>query len=512
MLGKRLRALYAASFFQALALWVPIEKLFMTSIGFTAASVGLMAAVYAVIVPVLEVPSGILADRWSRRGVLILAAAAALVSVVIGGLSDSVPLYMVSAAFLGVFFALQSGTFESIVYDTVLEETGDSAAFETTIGRVRVVESTALVAGALAGGVIAQIASLQVTYFLTAPLLIISAAVLLYFKEPRLHKAEEEQSLREQVRTTYRTILAGGHIRLVVLLTIVGSLLMQGIFEFGALWLVVLLVPPVLYGPHWAGITGALGVGGVLGARSWITGRWGIWLVGIGLILCGVVLALSRDVLLVVGVQVVLILLAVAISIPVTRSLHDAVPSSIRAGVASGVGTLTWLAFVPFALAVGTVSESAGIDKAGWLFVAIGIIAAVLMLIVLPRARSAPSAEAAASVPEPTVDAAAFTPDRFIPADAPQWAGHWAKPPTEWAAAGVQLESPEMLDQARSAISELPPRLRQVIVLRDVERKSIGEVREALDMSGREQRQALQQARSLVRARLERYVENLLER
>jgi DNA-directed RNA polymerase specialized sigma24 family protein len=69
-----------------------------------------------------------------------------------------------------------------------------------------------------------------------------------------------------------------------------------------------------------------------------------------------------------------------------------------------------------------------------------------------------------------------------------------------------------MLDQARSAISELPPRLRQVIVLRDVERKSIGEVREALDMSGREQRQALQQARSLVRARLERYVENLLER
>jgi hypothetical protein len=67
---------------------------------------------------------------------------------------------MISAAFLGVFFALQSGTLESVVYDTVLEETGDSEAFELTIGRVRLVESVALVASALAGGAIAQTAPL----------------------------------------------------------------------------------------------------------------------------------------------------------------------------------------------------------------------------------------------------------------------------------------------------------------------------------------------------------------
>jgi MFS family permease len=123
-LSKRLLPLFAATFFQALALWVPIEKLFMTSIGFTPATVGLMAAVYAVVVPILEVPSGVLADRWSRRGVLVLASLAAIAAVVIGGLSQSVPVYMAAAAFLGVFFALQSGTLESIVYDTVLEGDG----------------------------------------------------------------------------------------------------------------------------------------------------------------------------------------------------------------------------------------------------------------------------------------------------------------------------------------------------------------------------------------------------
>jgi hypothetical protein len=61
----------------------------------------------------------------------------------------------------------QSGTFESVVYDTVLEETGNSDAFERTIGRVRLVESVGLVASALIGGAIAEIAPLRATYFLT---------------------------------------------------------------------------------------------------------------------------------------------------------------------------------------------------------------------------------------------------------------------------------------------------------------------------------------------------------
>jgi MFS family permease len=140
-LGRRLRPVYAASFFQSLALSVPIENHFTTSIGFSAASVGIMAAVYAVIVPVLEVPSGILADRWSRRGAFALASVASIVAVVVDGVSENVSSYMVSAAFLGVFFALRSGTLESIVYDTLVEETGGSEGFEQTIGRVRVVES-----------------------------------------------------------------------------------------------------------------------------------------------------------------------------------------------------------------------------------------------------------------------------------------------------------------------------------------------------------------------------------
>ena len=89
-LQKRLRPLHLAAFLQGIGFWVPVEKLFMNEIGFDAASIGLMAAAYAAVVPILEVPSGILADRWSRRGVLMAASAALALSALIGGLSHNV--------------------------------------------------------------------------------------------------------------------------------------------------------------------------------------------------------------------------------------------------------------------------------------------------------------------------------------------------------------------------------------------------------------------------------------
>ena len=105
--------LHIAVALQGFMLWAPVEKLFMSEIGFDAAAVGVMAAAYAAIVPIVEVPSGILADRWSRRGVLIVASIALALCALIGGLSTDVPTYILSALILGVFFAMHSGTLDS---------------------------------------------------------------------------------------------------------------------------------------------------------------------------------------------------------------------------------------------------------------------------------------------------------------------------------------------------------------------------------------------------------------
>ena len=497
-LERRLRPIYVAAFLQNVALWVPIEKLFMTDIGFDNGSVAIMAAAYAAVVPLLEVPSGILADRWSRRGVVLLAQSALIVSVVIGGLSPNVAVYIVAALFLGVFFAMQSGTFESIAYDTVLDETGESTMFERTIGRVRFVESAGLVVSALVGGLLAEVVPLRATYFMTVPFIVIAAVALLRFREPQLHQVEEDTPLRQQIAATYRTLLERGAVRPIIALLVLTALLLQVMLEFGPLWMVALAASAGVYGPHWAGLMAALGLGGWLGGRLALTRPTTAAVIGATIVACSVVLATSHVIGIVVVAQILLVLLVVAVSIPITGRLHDAVPSTIRAGVASGVGTLTWLTFLPFALLFGAVSDRSGVHDAGWMIGAVAVLTIVLLAWTVRGIMRSP-----AGVPlEP-----AFAADQFRPEDDPQWPGHWVDPPEAWKQPGVQIETDATVAEVRAAITDLPSPQHEVIVARDVEGRSPADVREELDLSPSDERDLLNQARARVRARLDDYFE-----
>jgi MFS family permease len=399
-LQMRLRPLHLASFLQGLVFWVPVEKLFMDEIGFDAASVGLMAAAYAAVVPILEVPSGILADRWSRRAVLMAANAALAISALIGGLSQDVPAYILSALVLGVCFALSSGTIDAIIYDTVLEETGESAEFELHIGRNRLVDSAALVVSALVGGVLAGFAGTRITYLLTVPVVALSIVALRRFSEPQLHRAAEASSLRAHIGLTYRTLTRRGRLLPIVILSMLTGVVLQVVLEFGPLWLVALAVPAVLYGPYWAGLVSSLGLGGLIAGRIHLDRPRNAAAVAALMVMATVVLTTSRNLVAISAAQILLALLVVAAGIHVSRLLNDAVPSTIRAGVASGVSTLTWIVFLPVALGFGLLSEHHGVHTAGWTITAITA-GAGLLLVGMARTRPTTTEAAAPASFEP---------------------------------------------------------------------------------------------------------------
>jgi predicted MFS family arabinose efflux permease len=384
-----LRPLRLAMLLEGVALWVPVEKLFMTQLGFDAGLVAVMAAAYAAVVPIMEVPSGILADRWRRRGVLMLANVAGLVSVVVGSLSQNVVTYIASAMILGIYFAMQSGTLEAAVYETILEVTGTSDEFENRLGRIHFANSMALVISALAGGWIATVLSPRATYLLTVPFIIASIIALLRFQEPRLHKPAESGGMKDHVAMTFRAVLGRKSLLPLVALMAVSSMLLQMIFEFGPLWLVAFHEPAALYGPVTAGLVSALGFGGLLAGRLRFEQPAVVTLVVAMMLGCGVILVGSSSIGLVVAAQVVLALLLVTTGIFVTRLLHDATPSTIRSGVASGVSTLSWMAFLPVSLLFGEISNHYGLRNAGWVVIALTALAAVLLGNVARQARHA---------------------------------------------------------------------------------------------------------------------------
>lgn len=82
--------------------------------------------------------------------------------------------------------------------------------------------------------------------------------------------------------------------------------------------------------------------------------------------------------------------------------------------------------------------------------------------------------------------------------------GWWNAHPGSWSAMPVErLESKEMIAAVRDAIAELPPRQREVIVLRDLVGLDGPEVSDALEITEGNQRVLLHRAREKVRAALE---------
>jgi predicted MFS family arabinose efflux permease len=385
-LVRRLVPLQIAAFLQGIGFWVPVEKLFMTGIGFDAATIGVMAAAYAALVPLVEVLSGILADRWSRRGVLVIAGIAMFTSVLIGGLSRNVVTYIVAALVLGIYFAMYAGTVEAIVYDTVLEETSDSTAYERQIGRIRLIESVALVLSALAGGLIAAATSARLTYFLTLPFVVVSLLALAAFREPRLHETSERSPLRDHLKVTYAAIVNGRRLVPIAAASIMSALVLQAIFEFGPLWLIALSASPVLYGPFWAGLVSTLGIGGLLAGRLRLDRPLPIVLLVIAMLLACLTMTSSHNLASLTIAMIVLALLLVVVGIHLSRLLHDAVPSTIRTGVASGISAVSWIFFLPFALGFGAVSNHSGVYTSGWMITAAAALTgAALIWMVLRR-------------------------------------------------------------------------------------------------------------------------------
>lgn len=97
---------------------------------------------------------------------------------------------------------------------------------------------------------------------------------------------------------------------------------------------------------------------------------------------------------------------------------------------------------------------------------------------------------------EPIVD-----PDRF------NAEGRWTSLPENWESLPeARLMSREVLDRVGAAIDELPPKLREVILLRDVAGWSAEEAASLLGISAANQRVRLHRARGHVRRVLEEYL------
>jgi MFS family permease len=378
-LAKRLLPLYIAVFAHGFVLFYAIEKIFMHTIGFNDAGIGIMVAAYSALMLIAQTPSGILADRWSRKGVLMIASVCLILSTIIGGISTEPLMYIVCALFWGLFYAFYLGTYDSVVYDTVIEETGDSQLYEKYYGRVQILDSVALILSALLAAVISEWMGLRATFFWTIPFSLAAPIALLFFREPTLHKAHDHGTVLAQFKDTFKQVLGRRTLFRLLAVIVLCVLLADILYEFATLWAIALDAPDGWYGPMFAAVLSSIAIGGFIAGRIEGVNRRGV-IVGSLLTVLGSALALAvvPNLFVILAAQVAMGAALTLLGILFNRDLHESLPSHIRAGASSTVNTLARGIIIPFALGFGVLSSGFNIFIAAWMVVITALITLLL--------------------------------------------------------------------------------------------------------------------------------------
>ncbi|MEU6204984.1 MFS transporter [Micromonospora musae] len=155
-------------------LTIPVMILLMQERGLSLSQIGLVTVAQGVVVLVLELPTGGLADALGRRPVLLVAWLLGLVSLLVFAAADSFALFILVWAMQGVFRALDSGPLESWYVDATLAADPD-AVYEPGLGYAGTVIGVAISAGALLSGGLIALGPIGPVSALTVPVLVAAA-------------------------------------------------------------------------------------------------------------------------------------------------------------------------------------------------------------------------------------------------------------------------------------------------------------------------------------------------
>ncbi|MFD1371623.1 MFS transporter [Actinoplanes sichuanensis] len=185
-------------------LLIPVLVLLPLGRGLSIAQIGAAVAVQGVVVLMLELPTGGLADALGRRPVLLAAGLVNLAALTLFVVADTVALLAVSYLLQGVYRALDSGPLESWFVDQSLAADPE-ADIEGGLSRGEVACSLAMAGAALASGGLVWLGPLGAVSALAVPVLAalglsllstIAVALLMTEDRPARGKAAFVASLR----------------------------------------------------------------------------------------------------------------------------------------------------------------------------------------------------------------------------------------------------------------------------------------------------------------------------
>ncbi|MGR6966934.1 MFS transporter [Geodermatophilus sp. URMC 61] len=291
----------------------PLYALLFLDTGVSTPELSLLFAAWSVTALVTEVPAGALADRWSRRGALVLGGVLEAAAFVVWTVAPGFWGFAAGFAVWGVAGALVSGTVEALVYDG-LAEVGAAGAFARVNGWMTSAELLVQIPTAAAAGLLYALGGYPLVGWASAAICLVWAALALRF--PEAAREPDGESVLGTLRCGVAEVVRVPALRLTVLaVALVGGLdAMEEYFPVlaGDRGVPTAAVPAAVLGITLAGTLGAalggradrlpdralpvllLLAGVLLGAAAAVPGPWALAVVAVSYALYLAVLVVAE--------------------------------------------------------------------------------------------------------------------------------------------------------------------------------------------------------------------------
>lgn len=178
---------YAYQFMKELIPIYPIYALMFENKGLSIAQISLLLGIWSVPAIILEVPTGVLADRWSRKKLIILGKLLKGLCYGVWFFADSFWGFATGFLLWGTGSSFVSGTEEALLFDSLkLNRTEES--FERVLGRGQFLSGISTLLASVTGGFLGMYFGFHSVLLLSGLSAVIAAAIALSFQEVNLYK------------------------------------------------------------------------------------------------------------------------------------------------------------------------------------------------------------------------------------------------------------------------------------------------------------------------------------
>jgi MFS family permease len=246
--------LYANRFFSNLIPAYVIERLFWEQRGMSIQMVVYTEIIFAITVVLLEVPTGILADKWSRKNMIVLEVFLEFCMFLILVFATEFWHFAVAVFLAGIGRSAGSGSLNALLYDSLLLN-GKEQSFEKYLGRMNVCTFIAAIIAALCGSFLASRFGFELNYWISLASMLIALCLSLMLVEPAVKSNTGDGSIKikEYITASLLFFRKNRGVSLVVLSGMVTGAALSFIYEFWQLYLEKLDFPVVYFGLFSAG-------------------------------------------------------------------------------------------------------------------------------------------------------------------------------------------------------------------------------------------------------------------